>query len=290
MPTHVFLVLMLALVALGCAKKEAKQTDLVTFPLRGMVVNVDSTDRTIMIAHEAIPDYMPAMTMPFKVKDPSLLRGVHEGDSVGATLAVSRVESWLETISVVRPGERVESLSADEVEHRHTLSPGDPVPDALLLDQEGHVVRLSTFRGKAVALTFIYARCPLPDFCIRMSENFAKLQRALRADPSLNDRWHLVSVSFDPAYDRPRVLKQYGSNYGADFSVWSFLTDPDTTGPAIEQLAGTVGLSYHPNEGLIEHNLRTMVIDREGKLVSVINGNSWSVEELAEQMKGAARN
>src|SRR5512140_310561 len=274
-----------SLLLVSCGKREQKETDLVTFPLRGEVVGIDTARRVVTIAHEAIPNYMNAMVMPFKVKDAALLRGIAIGDSVGATLAVSRTESWLETLHLLRKGENVEAVPAEEVESKHLFHEGMPLPDETFVNEDGKPLRLSDLKGKVVALTFIYTRCPLPDFCIRMSEHFRALQKALAGETALPGKWHLISVSFDPRFDRPPVLKQYGRNYGADFSTWSFVTDPDTSGRMLQRFADGFGLSYLPEEGTFTHNLRTAIIDREGRLEKVIVGNEWKPEEVAKEME-----
>ncbi len=274
-----FAFILLGLLALSCSRKDSS-TEVVTFPLRGEVMAIDTAHLRIVIAHEEIPDYMPAMVMPFKVKDAGLLRRVSVGDSVGATLAVSRTESWLETLAVLRPGEALTALPADQVKLARVLREGEEVPDAAFLNQDGATVRISDFRGKSVALTFIYTRCPLPDYCIRMSQQFADIQRILQGNGSLEGTWHLLSISFDPAFDRPGVLKSYGRNYGANFKEWDFLTDPDPSGATLIRFAEPFGLTYEPAEGLFEHNLRTAILDKQGRLVRLINGNDWKAAEV----------
>ncbi|RPH37753.1 hypothetical protein EHM92_01880 [bacterium] len=283
------LIVLSSLLLFSCGKNEQKQTDLVTFPLRGEVVGIDTAKRVVTIAHEAIPDYMNAMVMPFKVKDPSLLQGIAIGDSIGATLAVSRTESWLEALRVLRKGENVEAAPPEEIESKRLFHEGAPLPEETFVNQEGTEIRLNDFKGKVVALTFIYTRCPLPDFCIRMSEHFRRLQKLLAGEPALSGKWHLVSISFDPGYDRPRMLKQYGRNYGADFSTWDFVTDPDSSGRMMQRFAEGFGLTYVPEEGAFMHNLRTALVDKEGKLVKVIVGNEWSPEEVMKEIDRLAR-
>ncbi len=277
------LIFFLAILAPGCAK--VTSTDLVTFPLRGEVVRIDSTLLRLTVSHQAIPNYMNAMTMPFKVHDAGVLRGLAVGDSIQATLAVSRTESWLEKITVVGKGETPPTLTADQIITARVFRTGEPFPDESLLNQDGKRISLSAFRGKVVALTFIYTRCPLPDFCIRMSNQFARIQKTLQGDGTLAGKWHLLSVSFDPKFDRPAVLKRYAGEYGADFSTWDFLTDPDTLGPVIRRLADGLGLEYSEDEGLIDHNLRTVIIAPDGTLQKVITGNEWKPEEVAAEIR-----
>jgi protein SCO1 len=286
LPTFAIIALS-SLFIISCGKKEQKETDLVTFPLRGEVVGLDTARRVVTIAHEAIPNYMNAMVMPFKIKDPALLRGIAIGDSVGATLAVSRTESWLETLHLLRKGENVEAASPEEIEFKHLYKEGEKLPDETFVNQDGKPVRLGDFKGQVSALTFVYTRCPLPDFCIRMSENFRRLQKLLASEAALQGKWHLVSVSFDPSFDRPPVLKQYGRNYGADFSTWDFVTDPDSSGRMLQRFADGFGLSYVSEKGSFTHNLRTAILDKEGRLVKVIVGNEWKPEEVVKDMMEA---
>lgn len=272
----------------GCSKKdEKKQTDLVTFPLKGEVVAIDTAKQRVTIAHEEIPDYMKAMTMPFKVKNPELLRNIHVGDSVQGTLAVSRTESWLETLAAVGAGREEPTLTADEVQFHRLFKEGEPIPDFSFVNQDGKRVRFSDYRGKVLAFTLIYTRCPLPDFCIRMSEYFRRIQKTLSADPSLRGKWHLLSISFDPQNDTPEVLKKYGKNYGADFSTWDFVVDKIST---IQQLGNGLDLTFYDDEGgLIAHNLRTVLIDPNGNLAQVIKDNEWKPEEVVQKIRELVR-
>jgi protein SCO1/2 len=279
----------LAIILVSCAKEE-KRTDIVTFPLKGEVVEIDTARNRLMVAHEEIPNYMMAMTMPFKVKNRALLYDLRVGDTITATLAVSRTESWLETITVVGKGEEPDPQLVAGAIMARMLKPGDMLPDDSYINQDGRRIRLSDFKGKAVALTFIYTRCPLPDYCILMSNNFGKVQRLLAQDRSLEGKWHLITVSFDPKFDSPRVLKEYGKSYRADFASWDFVTDPDTSGKTIMRLADGLGLTYENDEGgLIAHNLRTVVLDKEGRIRKVIQGNEWKAEEVAEELRKLAR-
>ncbi|MBI2619468.1 MAG: SCO family protein [Ignavibacteriales bacterium] len=236
-----------------------------------------------MISHEEIPNYMMAMTMPFKVKDTTLFVGVSVGDSVQGTLAVSRSESWLETLSVIGKGEPPKEMPAEDIRIARLFQKGKPLPDLEFRNQDNRPVRFSSFKGKVVAVTFIYTRCPLPDFCIRMSDYFARIQRTLKKDASLAEKWHLVSISFDTKHDSPVVLKKYGKNYGADFTRWDFLTGNED---AIMKITDGFDM-FIQNErgGIFNHNLRTAILDKNGKLVETIISNEWKPEEVAEKMR-----
>jgi len=276
---------MVMILVAGCSG-EQQPTDLVTFDLRGVVVSINYQQRRIIIDHEEIPNYMMAMTMPFKVKDTTILYRVQPGDTVQGTLAVSRSESWIEKLAVVSKGEVVEpsSAAADSI-FRRVYKVGETMPDFSFVNQEGRRVRLSDYRGKVVAMTFIYTRCPLPDFCIRMSDHFARVQKSLSADRTLAEKWHLMTISFDPKFDTPPVLKNYGKVYTKDLSTWDFVTDSMKT---ILDIADGLELVTEDDEGgLIAHNLRTAVIDKKGALVEVFRGNEWTPQQLKQAMADA---
>jgi protein SCO1/2 len=267
----------------SCTRNEDKPTDLVTFPLKGEVVAIDTARKRLTVAHEEIPDYMMAMTMPFKVKDPELLRSVTIGDTIQGVLAVSRTESWLETFTVTGKGEAPSSTLVEGAILARILNEGDALPPVEFTNQDGKKIFLNNFKGRALTLTFIYTRCPLPDFCILMSNHFAKVQKSLSRDKALDGKWHLVTISFDPAFDTPRVLKSYGQSYRADFSTWDFITSDEAS---IRTLADGLGLTLSDDEGgLIAHNLRTVVLNKEGRIAKIIQGNEWKPEEVVDAVR-----
>jgi protein SCO1/2 len=281
-------VLSVILLVSGCTKKpEDKTTELKTFALKGEVVRVMPSEKRIMIAHAEIPNFMKAMTMPFKVKDTTLLTLFHPGDSIQGTLAISRTESWLETISLLNKGEPPKIATGEDILLRKLFKEGEPIPDVEYTNQDSKRLRLSSFKGQVLALTFIYTRCPLPDFCIRMSDNFSKIQKTLKKDHSLDGKWHLFSITFDTDFDRPKVLKEYGKTYGADFSNWDFLV---TDKKPLQTIADGFDLTYQPDQGgLIAHTLRTILIDTKGNLVSVMKGNDWTPAEVAGKIRDLAK-
>ncbi len=284
---HLIVYALLMFLVGGCIKKQEDQTtEIKTFPLKGEVVRVMPDEHRIMIAHGEIPDYMKAMTMPFKVKDTTFLTLVHPGDSVLATLAVSRTESWLATLAVLGTGTPPKVLSGNEILFKKLFREGEPIPDVEFTNQDGKKTHLNAFKGKALALTFIYTRCPLPDFCIRMSNNFAKIQRTLKQDASLNGKWHLFSITFDPDFDKPKILKGYGKSYDADFSSWDFV---ESDKKSLEKIADGFDLTYEPDQGgLIAHTLRTVLIDKDGKLVSILKGNDWTPADVSNRIRDLA--
>jgi protein SCO1/2 len=256
-----------------------------SYLVRGRVVSVSHARRLVVIAHNEIKGYMAAMTMPFSVKDTILLDLVHQKDSVEAILKVSETESWLSTLRLVRPA-TIETGGiewTEEFKKKFFLKPGDIVPDFSLINEENRRIHLSDWRGKVVVMTFIYTRCPLPDFCILMTNNFSKIQKSLKSDSNLDGRWHLLTISFDPKFDTPKRLKEYGKTYGAEFSLWSFGTD---SLDSIGQLSSRFQQAFWKDEGgLISHNLVTAVIDPSSKLYKVYTGNGWAPKDIVEDVR-----
>jgi protein SCO1/2 len=254
------------------------------YELRGVVVSVDPSKQEITIKHEDIPRFMPGMIMPFKVKDERLLQGRVPGDLVRATLVVEDSSAYLRTLERIGaapiPQNPVASLP-------DILEPGEPVPDGSFVDQAGTARRVSDWRGRALAVTFIYTRCPLPNFCPLMDEHFKRVQDVVNGDATLRGRIHLLSVSFDPEYDRPLVLAARAKQLGAHPDTWSFLTGDRLE---VEQFAGRFGISVMREEGSPEeivHNLRTAVVDPDGRLVSILRGNEWTPQELLADLRKA---
>ena len=203
----IWLVLLAALAAPAC-RRDATPASGARHPLKGKVVGVDPANRTVTVSHEDIPGFMPGMTMPFVVleKDAPLLQGVSPGDEVTASLVVSDSRYWLEDLVVVRKGTHDPSAAPGAREPQ----PGEAVPDVSLVDQDGRPLRLADFHGKAVAVTFVYTRCPLPEFCPLMMRNLQAAEAALVQDLALAARTHLLTVSFDPKHDTPQVLRAFG--------------------------------------------------------------------------------
>jgi len=257
-------------------------------PLKGKVVEVDVANRRVTIAHGEIPGFMPAMTMPFVVleKDAALLQGMAKGDEITATLVVPDSRYWLEDLVVVKrgaPGATVTSAAP-----AREPQPGDAVPDVALVDQDGRPLRLADFRGKALALTFLFTRCPLPDFCPLMMRNFAAAEEALLRDAAAAAKTHLLTVSFDTKGDTPAVLRAFGRPFQKTtppFAHWTLATGKED---AIRALGRALELDYVAEDGSFTHNLRTAVLDREGRLRRLFRGNEWKPEELVAELRAAA--
>jgi protein SCO1/2 len=224
---------------------------------------------------------MPAMTMPFTVKDAGLLTGKQPGDLVTATLVVAETSAHLS--SLTRTGHAPLDAAPAPVPAA-VLVPGDPVPDATLIDQDGKPRSIASLRGHRVAITFMYTRCPLPDFCPLMDRHFAAVQRTLQNDAGMRDV-RLVSVTLDPEFDTPAVLQRHATRYNADPAVWSFLTGNPKDVAAFSHKLGIYTERDLGTGANLTHNLRTAVIDPEGRLAKAYSGNDWTPADLVADLK-----
>ena len=254
------------------------------YPLAGQVLAVDPKLQVITVKHQDVVGFMPGMTMPFKVKHPRELEGRRPGDLISATLVVEDDIGYLTAIT--KTGEA--PLAPDGPPLPLTvIEPGTEVPDFELTDQDGRARRISDWRGKTIAVTFVYTRCPLPDFCPRMDENFKATQATLKEDPALASRTHLLSVSFDPDYDTPAIISAHAKRAGADAALWSYVTGKRE---AVDSFAAAFGVSIMRGDRPMQeimHNLRTAVIDTNGRLVTILNGREWTSEELVGILRTA---
>jgi protein SCO1/2 len=266
-------VLPLLLFAVACTRQpEARQ-----YTLTGQILAVNPAGTELVIHHDDVKGFMPAMTMPFRVKDPALAKGRLPGDLIRATLVVTDEAAWLSKIEKTGwaplPERQVSPQQAVDL-----LKPGEAIPDETLVDQDGQTFRVSSLKGSAVLLTFIYTRCPFPEFCPRMDAHFRAVQKAIE-DGRLRGTIRLVSLSFDPDFDTPAELRAHASREGADKTIWTFATAPRAR---IEAWGARLGLSVirdETNPSDITHNLRTAVIDRQGRLFRILDGNRWTPDE-----------
>jgi protein SCO1/2 len=261
-----------------------------TFIIRGTVVSTDATHVTL--DGEDVPGFMEAMTMDYKLADPSVVSELHPGDRITAKiLADKEGDSYgnvlLEDIVVIaqaRPDYKPPIAY-------HVPTAGDVVPDFKLLNQSDRTIHLDQFKGKIVLMTFIYTRCQLADFCPRMSHNFADIDKALAADPALYKQTHLISVSFDPNYDTPKVLRSYGGAYTGNYTNekflhWDFAAPPENELPAMTQFFN-VGVTPGDSKSLT-HSLSTVLIGKDGKIVDWYPTNEWKPEDILAAIKKSA--
>ncbi len=270
-------------VAAGCSRAPEVRS----YQLQGQVLAVKPETNEILVKHEDIVGFMPAMTMPYTVKDPALLKDRVPGDLITATLQVAPDLAWLSAItktgSAPLPDDAPTKIPA--AAGVHLLEAGDEVPDTTLVDQDDQPLALSAWRGSAVVVTFIYTRCPLPQFCPLMDRRFAEIQSLAGADAALRGKVRLLSISFDPATDRAAVLRAHAAKATADPAVWRFATAPEAV---VDRLAATFGVNViRETDGTITHNLRTAVIDPRGRIVSIHDSNAWSASTIVDELKAA---
>jgi protein SCO1/2 len=259
------------------------------YKMRGKVMSINVAKSEITVNHEAIPGFMEAMTMPYKVKDPNVATELHAGDVITADVLVSQdpdADVLLDHIVVVAQGK---PDYKPKVQY-HVPAPGDQVPDFRLRNQDGRAISLGQFRGKQLLITFIYTRCPLPDFCPRVTRQFAQINRQLQGDPGLSNKTHLLCVSFDPDNDTPERLRAYGVTYiGSDaksaFSHWDFAVPDQATVDKMAQYFD-VGLTHDGDS--ITHTLSTTLVGADGKVVQFYPGNDWTVDQVLGDVKHAA--
>lgn len=276
------MLLLASFFCVSCARPEAVGQH---YQLKGKVVSVDKAHAQVLIDHEEVIGLMPAMAMPFTLKDEDAMQTVASGDQIQATLVVSETGTWLENpiITKILPGSQNATTEATSLEPQE----GIEIPDASLVNQDNKPIRLSQYKGGALLITFIYTRCPLPDYCTLMSNNFAEINRALQNDPALAPKTHLLSITLDPDYDTPKVLRSYGAahteKYGEEkFDTWEFATGKADD---IKRLAQFVGLSYVTDKDQIVHSLRTAIVTSDGRLFKLYRGNEWKPEELLRDLK-----
>jgi protein SCO1/2 len=272
----------LAVVNQKAARKTEIPSSVQRYHVRGEVREIDAESKQIRIKHEEIPNYMAAMTMPFDIRDMALLRGLKPGDEVGFELVVTEEDSWIVSIQKLgeeggTPAPNSPNLANEEIQRVQT---GETVPDFSLTDQDSRPIKLSEFRGKAVLLTFIYTRCPLPNFCPLMSKNFASLQD--RLEKKFPGKFQLLSVSIDPEFDRPEILKEYAKRYTEKQATWTYGTG---TTEQTDAVGAMFGLVQERVGGLVNHDLRTALIGPDGRLVHLWKSNVWTPYEVERRVE-----
>lgn len=299
---------LLVAVALGCSGEKASNTgapaapaeaatttnsagtnEQQVFQVRGVVQEVRLADKEVVIKHEEIPNFMPAMTMPFEVKNTNELTGLTTNDQVTFKMIITEEEGWIENVKKIgvdttsqgqepRPTTRL-------VRDVEPLAVGDKMPNYPFTNSLGEKLELKNLAGQAYAITFIFTRCPFPNFCPRMNTNFEKAYEQLKNMPNAPTNWHLVSISFDPDFDTPERLKEYSKTYKPDPQKWSWVTGAMIEIDAITEQLGVV-FAFENNT--INHNLRTAVVDKNGIIRQIFWGNEWTAEQLVEELVAGA--
>jgi protein SCO1/2 len=281
-----YLILLLLLVVIlfsACTRQPPGKR----YELDGRVVAVDAGARQLTIAHQAVPGLMEGMTMPFIVgnNDTWVFRAIAPGDQVHATLVVTD-HAELQDINFSKGSDG----AGDGTSQIHLPQPGEAVPGFKLVNQSGKRIELKQFRGKPLLITFIYTRCPFPDYCLRMSHNFAQVMQNLQKDPKVFANTQLLSISIDPDHDKPADLRSYGESYVGSmdpkFEHWQFASgSPDE----VRRAADFFGLAYNSKDGQIVHNLSTALIGPDGKVLKVYSGNGWKPQDVARDFEAATK-
>jgi protein SCO1/2 len=283
----------LAALLTACNKKTSQPVpSMQVYAAKGVIKEIEPDGKTAVIRHEAIPGYMQAMTMPFEVRDTNLLRGLKAGDAISFKLAVTPTEGWIADLTKLDSPAREAAPppSPPPVTQAsralEPLEPGDRLPDYHFTNELGEAVSLSQFKGQVLAFTFFFTSCPFPEFCPRMTSNFAQAERQLEQMTNAPAHWHLLSISFDPVHDTPQRLATYAMAADYDRNHWNFLTGDEDQ---ISGLAEQMGENYWHEGGSIGHNLRTVVVDPSGHIRYIIGGSKWTVSDLVQEIVQAGR-
>lgn len=264
------------------AQPQASQPAQETYTVRGILRGINFADQSVMVEHEEVPDYMPAMTMPFDVKSMAEVQPLKVGDGMEFRLVVTDTSSWIENVKKIDPGlvklppKRSAIVANSSTVER--LKEGDRLIDFQLVDQKGRQITRETFAGKPLFITFIFTRCPIPNFCPLMSQNYVEIRKGLADNPK-KDEVQYLSISFDPEFDTPEILSQYAQKYSADGEQWRFATG---TPEEIKKLTQAFSIYVQPEQGTISHGLATALIGPDGTIRKIFRGNSWQAAEAVE--------
>lgn len=256
-----------------------------TFEVQGRVAGLQDDGNTLVVEHEEVPGYMPAMVMPLSVADPRMTASLEEGESIQFEMTVSQDSTWISAIESIpdtavarHPARKTQPMPGMGADPERRLDRGDEVPgDLTLTNQAGEPIQLADFRGQGLVLTFIYTRCPLPDYCPLMSKRLATLQPKLRE--KFGEEVQLLSISFDVEYDTPAVLRDYASRYTDQLDTWTFATGDSAQ---VAEVTSRFGVFTKENDQEITHNLVTAIVDRDGTLQRLYRGNEWTPEEVMQ--------
>jgi protein SCO1/2 len=279
---RVFVLVFVAIALCGCSSSAPAARQ---FELEGQILDVRHASHEVLIKHGDIQGFMPGMTMPFKVKDARLLDDKAAGDLVRASLVVAEGDAWIATLEKTGSAAVVEPVSIPASAFVTPAKPGDVAPDASLSDHMGESLTLAGWRGSAIAVTFIYVRCPLAQFCPLLDRRFAQVQASIRSDPRLAGRARLLSISFDPDSDTEARLRAHAARLDVDPAIWRFATAPRAI---VDRLAAQYGVSVvREKDGTITHNMRTAVIGTDGRIVSIHESSDWTADRIVTDMRRA---
>jgi protein SCO1 len=264
-----------------------------TFQVKGVVKEVLPANNQVRIEHEKIPDYMDAMTMLFDVKDTNELTGLAPGDNISFRMIVTEDDGWIDRVTRLGITTPIVANPPDSFRRAREVEPlkiGQAMPNYNFTNEFGKLISLDDFKGKAVAFTFIFTRCPYPDYCPRMSKAFEAVQTQLKSASSGPTNWHLLSITIDPQFDTPTVLRNYATTYRYDSNRWSYVTAELIDITAIAEQFGLLFWRPDPNQVAgINHNLRTVVLTASGKVHKIFPENTWKPEDVVAAVTEAAK-
>ena len=285
-----YLVLMpllcLALALPACHRSDPPDRSVRHYEVRGIVRGFAPDRSTIHVEHEAIPGFMPSMTMPFSVKDQRDIAEVKIGDGISFRMTVTDKDLFLDQVKKIPASEVHVAVAAPTGSASSPVSArlreGDIIPSFTLANQDGARVTFDTFRGQPFVLTFIFTRCPVPKFCPLISHNFSELQEAIKADTGAAGKTRLLSITLDPKFDTPEILKSYAQQQKADPQIWTFATGEPAE---IDKLTQSFAVFVQPEAGTISHGLATALIGPDGHVVKIWRGNGWKPSEVVEELR-----
>jgi protein SCO1/2 len=225
------------------------------------------------------------MTMPFTAKNPKEIAGLRAGDAIRFDFVVTSEDSWIRKVRPIDAASLHLPAKPDPTPRQsaaHRLREGDSIPAFQLVDQKERAISPETFAGRSLLLTFIFTRCPVPNFCPLLSRNFERLQQEIQQDPALADRVRLLSISFDPEFDTPQTLARYGKAFTEDADFWRFATGEPAE---IEKLTRAFSVYVQAEDGTLNHGLCTALVDPDGVITKIWRGNAWRPEEVMAELK-----
>ena len=279
-----------ALALFGCGRSTNTDEGADHYDTRGVVRGFSPDRSAIEIQHENIPGFMPSMTMPFVARDPKEVADLKTGEAISFRMTITQKDFWIDNVKKIRREEvavvEPKQMSSVSTERDARLKEGDEMPAFSLTNQNGERVSLDTFRGQPFVLTFVFTRCPVPNFCPRMSNNLEELQAAIKASGGTLATTRLLSITLDPDYDTPKVLNDYAAFHHADSKIWSFATGDEKE---IDSLTRAFSV-YRQNEGgTISHGLATALINPDGTFERIWRGNAWTPAEVIEAIRSETK-
>jgi protein SCO1/2 len=280
----------LAFSLLSCGRSTGPGKSTQQYETRGIVRGFSPDRQMIEIQHENIPDFMPSMTMPFVTHDSKEIVDLKAGDAISFRITVTQKDLWVDNVKKIQREDvhvaEPKPTLAVSAKDGARLKEGDEMPPFSLTNQNGERISLDTFRGQPFVLTFVFTRCPVPNFCPRMSNNFEELQTAIKTGSGALAKTRLLSITLDPQFDTPQVLNAYAASHQADAKVWTFGTGHERE---IDALTRAFSVYRQTEGGTISHGLATALINRDGNIDKIWRGNGWTPTEVTQAIQAESK-